>query len=484
MLKKYSGVIEFTVNNSEKESIFDSKSLKDIHSEIKELYLSDDRPWVIGFSGGKDSTTSLQLVWSAISELSEDQRKKPIYVISSNTLVESPILQNHVTKIHQMINSSAKNNRIPIYAQEIKPELSETFWVNLIGKGYPAPTRLFRWCTDRLKIKPADKYILEKVSEFGEIILVLGVRKQESATRAQVMSLYKIKGSLLSRHTRFPQAFVYTPIENFSLDDVWTYLLQKKSPWGANNKELLAMYKSSGSGECPLVVDQATPTCGGSRFGCWSCTLVTRDKSTENLIEYGETWMKPLLEYRNFLYMTTMAEKKAEFRDYRGRNGYVRFKNDGSGDISRGPYKLSFCKEMLSKLLKIQKEIETDAPDKDFKVITPEEIQEIRRIWLTERGDWDDSAPKIYTKIMGEKMDWIQDDTGSFSNVEYQLLYDVCKKYEIPVDLITRLIDVEKQIQGMTRRSSVYTKIDAILNQEWRTEEEIMNSKKEDRIHV
>ena len=426
-----------TMETNKKISIFDKVSLQSISNEIKELYLSDKRPWVIGFSGGKDSTTCVQLIWYALSELPVEKRDKPVYIISANTLVESTILVNYMEEIHKKINQTAKKEEMPFYARHVLPKTEDSFWVSLLGKGYPAPQRMFRWCTDRLKIKPADTFILEKVSEFGEVILVLGVRKAESTTRAQVMSLYKIKDSILSRHSKFPQAFVYTPIENFSVDDVWTYLLQKKSPWGANNRELLSIYTSKSAGECPLVVDKTTPSCGGSRFGCWTCTVVSKDTSTQNLIESGETWMKPLIEIRDYLHSTTNPERKAEFRDYKGRQGRVRFKSDGSGVIARGPYKLSFCKDLFRKLLEAQKRIDREKPGTDFKVITPEEIHVIRKIWMSERGDWEDSIPKIYKEIMDKELPWIQDDVGSFSNVESRLLNEVCQKYKVPTELVS-----------------------------------------------
>ena len=140
----------------------------------------------------------------------------------------------------------------------------QSFWVNLIGRGYPAPSRRFRWCTERLKIQPADAFIKARVAEFGEVVMVLGVRSSESATRAQVMSLHRIKGSPLSRHSSLLNAFVYAPIESFAVDDVWTYLLQSPSPWGNDNRDLVAMYRNAQAGECPLVVDKTTPSCGNS----------------------------------------------------------------------------------------------------------------------------------------------------------------------------------------------------------------------------
>jgi DNA sulfur modification protein DndC len=152
-----------------------------------------------------------------------------------------------------------------------------------------------------MKIKPADKFILGKVAQHGEVVLILGQRRSESATRAQVMEGYRITGNRLSRHSTLPRAYVYTPIEDFTTDDVWTYLLSVPSPWGGENRDLASLYRSAQSGECPLVVDLSTPSCGGSRFGCWVCTVVERDRSMEAMIDNGEEWMAPMLDFRDFL---------------------------------------------------------------------------------------------------------------------------------------------------------------------------------------
>ena len=253
-------------------------SIASVLAQIREIYLGDSRPWVIGYSGGKDSTCALQLVWSALSTLKKTERKKPVYVLSSDTLVETPVIVDYIDNALKQINDAAETENLPIVAKKVVPDVRDSFWVNLLGRGYPAPSNRFRWCTERLKIDPANAFILDKVAEFGEVVMVLGVRKSESATRAQVMSFHRIKGSALARHSTLANAFVYAPIEHFSVDDVWTYLLQTRSPWGADNRQLLAMYRNAQAGECPLVVDKNTESCGNSRFGCWVCTVVTKDK--------------------------------------------------------------------------------------------------------------------------------------------------------------------------------------------------------------
>ncbi|MEM2613003.1 MAG: DNA phosphorothioation system sulfurtransferase DndC [Nitrososphaerota archaeon] len=455
-----------------KKSVFDEKSLEEIHNEIKQIYLADSRPWVIGYSGGKDSTTVLQLVWYAIKELPIEQRKKTVYVISSDTLVETPIIVDFINRTLKNINDIATKENMPFKAEKLRPLISQSFWVNLIGRGYAAPQQRFRWCTDRLKIQPSNRFIQEKISKYGEVVLILGIRRQESATRKQVMSLYQIPNSVLSRHSKFPRAYVYAPIRDWTTDDVWYYLLQVPSPWGGNNRDLVALYQNA-QGECPLVIDDTTPSCGNTRFGCWVCTVVKKDKSISALIESGEEWLGPLLEIRNFLASTQDPKLKQLYREYKRRKGFVSFKSDGSGVISRGPYKLEFCKEILRMVLRAQIEVRAKGPDPNIQLILPEELHEIRRIWRTERGDWEDSLPKIYREITGEDLDWIQDDI-SFSLNEKSLLIDVCKKHNVPEQLLIKLLDAELQLQGLEKRSSIYNKIDQILFEEWRSEEELL----------
>jgi len=462
-----------TTLNGKNLSVFDRKGLANLHREIQAVYLSDNRPWVIGYSGGKDSTTALQLVWYALAELPEEKRTKQIFVISSDTLVETPVIVDYITSTLERINKVAAEKKMPITAFKLTPRIPDSFWVNLIGRGYPAPSTQFRWCTERLKIRTADRFILESVTKYGEVVMILGVRKGESATRDQVMNLYKIEGSKLSHHSRFPQSYVYTPIQEFSVDDVWTYLLQKPSPWGNNNRDLLALYKSAQDGECPLVVDTQTASCGNSRFGCWVCTVVQKDRSMEALIENGEDWLEPLLDFRNELAGTQIPEKKHLYRDHRRMDGKVKaMKKGDEWQIIRGPYKFEYQKELLRKLLEAQKSVRKNGPNPDFTLILPEELHEIRRIWMTQKSDWDDSVAKIYKDVTGETLDWTKDDLGTFSKNEQELLQKLCDKRKLPLRLVTKLMDVEQQMQGMTRRSSIYNKIGEVLSEDWLSEEE------------
>lgn len=454
---------------SEQHSVFDTRTLGEIYQEICEVYAADNLPWVIGYSGGKDSTATLQLVWYALATLPPAQRTKPVYVIASDTLVETPIIVDHLDATLRRINEAAREAGLAIEAQKVVPQTTDTFWVNLIGRGYPAPNQRFRWCTERMKIMPANRFVLDRAAEFGEVVMVLGGRKSESASRAQVLNSRhgKVTGSRLRRHHILTRAYVYTPLEDFVTDDVWTYLLQVPSPWGSNNRDLAAMYRTAQSGECPLVVDDTTPSCGNSRFGCWTCTVVQRDRSMEAMIDNGEEWMLPMLEFRDWLAETQDPEKKHLFREHKRRTGQVSVKD---GKLIRGPYRLDFCKEILQRLLETQNRVRDLGPNPHQELITEAEIHEIRRLWRTERQDWDDSLPLIYSEMTGQSLEWLQDDIGNFSSHEYRILNEVCQERDIPTDLVARLLEQERQLQGMHRRAGIFQRIDEVLGEEWRDE--------------
>ena len=127
----------------------------DIKKEMELVYLHDKRPWMIGYSGGKDSTLLCQLVFEMLESLPEEKRWKPVYIVTSDTMVENPIVRNYMHSSSNSINEAARRDRLNILATVIYPEEDQTFWSRVIGLGYPTPEPPgFRWCTERLKINP------------------------------------------------------------------------------------------------------------------------------------------------------------------------------------------------------------------------------------------------------------------------------------------------------------------------------------------
>ena len=280
--------------------------IETIIEEMTRVYKNDSRPWVIGYSGGKDSTTVVQLVFTMLQRLPKEERHKAVYVVSSDTLIENPIVLGFLKQNSKLINDGARKAEIPLYTHMVHPDYNNTYWTNIIGKGLPTPTSIrFRWCTERLKIKPSNAFIEEKVKENGEVVVLLGVRKTESIARGIRIKKREIEGYLLTPHVTLQNTYVYNPIVNLSTDDVWEILLSNNgiTPWGTSNNDLFALYTGGDGGECPFTntMDKDTPSCGNSRFGCWICTVVAKDKSLTGFIQSGETWLQPLLDFREWI---------------------------------------------------------------------------------------------------------------------------------------------------------------------------------------
>ncbi|AIF97278.1 DNA phosphorothioation system sulfurtransferase DndC [Alteromonas australica] len=491
---------------------FSGLPLKDYVANVQRVYLQDTRPWVIGYSGGKDSSAVMVLVYLALLGLKPEERHKHVFVVASDTLVETPIVVNHVNRSLEAIQRGAARDKLPITSHKVVPKTNETFWSNLLGKGYPAPTRNFRWCTERMKIDPVSTFITDKVNQYDEVIVVLGSRSQESASRAQVIAKHKIDGSDLAKHTTLSNAFIYTPIDMWAVDDVWKILrfchleqqetpygmknkwfdkydLEWETPWGGKNLVLWNLYKdSSGQGECPMVIDETTPSCGNSRFGCWTCTVVTKDRAMESLVQNGETWMLPLLKYRNILSRSTSPKLKKKYRSHIRRDGRLAFKTlreDGekilTDDYTTGPYKLKYRKVALKLLLNIQKQLADSG--RDVELITVPELHAVRHEWLNDPNepDWDDDLPIIFNEVFGYDLDWSVDDTNQFSREDAALITEIAPEYGVSPQLVKKLIDLEISMSGLSRRTGIYKKIGRLIQQDWESAEEIIKQNKDSR---
>jgi DNA sulfur modification protein DndC len=449
--------------------------------EILALYREDSLPWVVGYSGGKDSTAVLMLVWYALRKLPAAERKKPVYVITTDTRVESPVVSAWVARSLQRMKAAAAAEGLPIEPHLLRPELNDSFWVNLIGRGYPAPRHKFRWCTERLKIRPSNRFIRNVVRASGECVLVLGTRKTESARRAATMAEHDRKRlrDRLTPNAGLPGSLVYTPVESWTTDEVWMYLMQVKNPWGHSNRDLMTLYAgASADNECPLVVDTSTPSCGNSRFGCWVCTMVERDRSMEAMInnDPDKEWMEPLLELRNAL-----NEPDHDRRDYRRMNGTVQLFHDGP---IHGPYTRVWREEWLARVLRIQRDLRKAGPPeaRDIELIGMDELAEIRRIWLYDKREFDDSLPRIFQEATGQPFPKPVGEDGALGALHHGVLAEVCGDDPVLLDLTAQLLAIEHEHRTQVRRVGIIKEIEKTLaNRGHRSKEEAVAEAEERR---
>lgn len=399
-----------------------------------------ERPWIIGFSGGKDSTVLLTLVWRALLKVREEmpfpfQLRRPVYVVCNDTMVENPIITEYVDEVLEQIEKEARNQDLPIFVKKTIPKIDSTFWVNVLGKGYPVPNNSFRWCTDKLKIRPTSSFIQEQLDSNGEAIILIGARSSESATRARSIKKHEVKGKRLTKHPNHHNTLVYSPIKELLLEEIWYIINALPSPWNYDNSNLFKIYANASADdyECPTVVtDKSHQSCGQSRFGCWTCTVIKEDKSMSGLIKNGEEWMKPLLEFRNNLEgERNISENRMSTR----RNGQTAVTEEGH---NQGNYEPSYRAKKLRELLELQKEIQKERPLREL--ITNQELIAIQVYWYRD-GIFDYKVGEIFAKIYGRD---IETENANFENtIEKKLLKSVCTDNEKDYELINNLLTLQ-----------------------------------------
>lgn len=444
------------------------ETFENIIKEIMIVYKHDDRPWLIGYSGGKDSTLLVSLVYEAMKRIKESgsELSKRVYIITSDTMVENPIVKEYMHSSSDSINKAAKNDGLNIQADVIYPDADQTFWSRVIGLGYPTPEPPgFRWCTERLKINPMNKYVNERIKESGEIIVLLGVRKDESLTRMKTITAREIEGKLLNMHNDIPNAYVYNPITEIPNDLVWEFLLKGdcKSPWGTDMKYLFNLYQGENLSEEKSVLGEVDrdkiPVTGNSRFGCWCCTMVKEDKSLQNFInKSNEEDAKKLTLLRDFRNKLLEMREDANMRDSKRRNGTVYKKADGT--FGMGPFTLEARRIILEGLLELENKT-------GLGLITLQELKVIDKMW-DEEGDLTcRSLVDTYYKVKGKKLPWDEYKTARFDGEAIFAIRQAAEKYNIPVELITKLIVSVDTNKHITRNNKMQKAFDQIIGQGW-----------------
>ena len=430
------------MNNTLEQKIFNVKET------LKKEFLADSRPWVVTFSGGKDSTTVLQLVTEMLLELQNEKPDfKKVYIVSSDTGVEMPVIEDYTGDKLTQIDTFIQNSKINMEVNLLKPKVTESFWTLLLGKGYPSPNQNFRWCTDRMKIKPATNFLKALTEKNESILMLLGVRSDESQARAASIEKRDENHRGFSKHGEIPNAFVYSPIKDWSNAEVWTYLSKYSAPWGKHNDMMVLYDKGSGEADCNIALNPEAASCGKTRFGCWVCTVVSRDKSMENMMRNeGDQWMTPLHHFRNKLDDYRYEHTK---RQPRRRNGQK----------SVGPFLLSVRKEFLRELLAIEKDLMDLGKMGTKKLISDEEIIQVQKEWLHD-GDFFETAISMAHEV-GRLVYY--ESIKSFNGEERDYIESVCTDNGIPVKLIEDLMQKEHSYRHHIKRTKLFTEMENLV---------------------
>jgi DNA sulfur modification protein DndC len=314
------------------------QTIKDIREQLRTIN-------IVSFSGGKDSSATLELVFEALKGTG-----KRLVIVTSDTMMEIPFYQQYVDGVRDRIADFIKREHIDASLALVRPAAEHSFWVSVLGKGYPAAHMGFRWCTGVLKIDPIT-YFTKKLVAGQDYMVFVGVRRAESELRAKIYQKKDYK----------PNHFA--PILDWSTADVWTYLLTEACPWGTH-EELVKVYRYS-SDECVYGEKQAV-CIGNARYGCWACPL---QKSTQlEMIAHhtNDNRYRLLREFKEIL--VNMANQTA-FRSRIRRNG-----EEGAGP---------FLVEVRKQLFHLLKELELKT---GWALVKSDEEALIFKYWEAEQG--------------------------------------------------------------------------------------------------
>lgn len=328
----------------------------------REYYLTDERPWAVGYSGGKDSALVVKILLSALSKVA-NKHTRPISIFYCDTGVEIPVLKGYIEKSLRRIRNEAKTLGIPITVRKVRPPITDTYFVKVVGRGYPPPTNKFRWCTDKLRILPIQKAI-QSQTKSNEVTVLLGTRHDESEERRRILRNNSTPEDLLFTQSGYPNTQLFCPIVNFSTEQVWEALLNIDEIRSIDLNEISNIYKQV-SGECPIIRLPDKNPCSKGRFGCWTCTVIRQDKASQNLIANGHTSLLPLLEFREWL---LKVRDDPEFRCTVRRNGVK----------GPGPFRLSARQKILRRLRVAEKR-------SGHQLISDQEIKHIHSLWRQDR---------------------------------------------------------------------------------------------------
>lgn len=304
----------------------------------------------LAWSGGKDSTTLLILTLEVLRETGGE-----LVIVHNDTLIENPVIRKYCDSFLEKLEEYKNRENLNIRIHIGRPKPTNTFWYNVLVKGYPKPNFRFRWCQRTLKIEPSERLL----KTLGIDAILVGIREDESIARKQTIQKH------YKEHKTKKRSFIQiAPIIFWLNEDVWEFLaIKSKEHTWININEIIQIYRDA-TGECPIVAGLSkTKKSGcGARFGCWICTLVKDDKSMKNLAKLNIT-LQPLVDFREWF---------KEFTDKpENRTGYNAKGEYKGGKI--GKLTISARIEIFNRLLNLQKQT-------DIKVIQDHEIEAFQKI--------------------------------------------------------------------------------------------------------
>jgi DNA sulfur modification protein DndC len=287
--------------------------------------------WVLAFSGGKDSTAALKIILAAYRKSGLQSLK--LSLIYCDTGVENPILDAYVKSTFASLDAEFAESGECFSTKILRAPVQDRFFVRIVGRGYPPPTNSFRWCTPGLRIHPVSRFI--EAQDPQNTVVVLGLRRSESRQRDRTLASMP-DGAWQKQREGNRDYDLFLPILDLKVDEVWDSVFWLSAPRAIRPKALETLYRDA-SGECPVIKAPTAPPCASGRFGCWTCTVVRRDKSASKLIDAGYDELRPYFEFRNWL---------SEIRN----DPDMRWPSRRNGSPGMGPFTIDARKMILRRI--------------------------------------------------------------------------------------------------------------------------------------
>lgn len=321
----------------------------------REIRINRGRSWIIGYSGGKDSTAALKVFLAA--SLESGCENDSITIIYCDTGVENPELDLFAKKTLEEMRGELPAIFPNLQIEILKAPLNEGFFARVIGRGYAPPTNRFRWCTKGLRVLPVQRFINASP---GDAAVVLGLRFGESHQRDRSLAKGGNGGAIWQVQREGAQRDILLPVLDFDLEMVWAAAQSISLPSSIDSIALEELYRGA-TEECPMVKSPLAPPCASGRFGCWTCTVVRRDKSTESMIKNGKAWLQPYLDFRDWLQV------------FRGNPSY-RWPVRRNGAVGPGPFTVEGRKIIFREIQLLEEAVGRE-------ILSHDEIGLIMSLW-------------------------------------------------------------------------------------------------------
>ena len=352
---------------------------------IRELLLSK-QSLRIPYSSGKDSSTIVNLTVSVAAELIKEHGPdcmSPLTVINADSKVENPEITAQLNKDILDLKSFCSTHHIPLSFHQSTPALGSEWIVKILsGRNLPVfSNRINRDCSIDLKILPMkrlEKKLLGEIcKKHGEPVTLLGTRFAESSGRTERM---EARGESADKIWHDPiSGSMLSPIANWNDQMVWDYIAAVSAGRETGFTDFIGLTRLyiDGSEKSQGDLGNNIPSC---RFGCCLCTVLSRDRSMDNLLNnnperYG--YMDGINRLQQYLVATQY--------DFDKRQLVGRTIKDGFVGIGPAAYSHQMLEDLFLMVLTLDAE-EAEAADRlgiepRFQFLHPRAIIAIDAIW-------------------------------------------------------------------------------------------------------